>query len=137
MRKLKDRPTAIIFKDNSRAEQAHANDVDINQIMAKAQQGIPSDYIRENAGHYMDATSLSFYQSQTIIANANSMFEDLPAKIRNRFENDPGKFLSFVQDEKNLDEMVELKLIDAPIIDDPEPTPEPKKEPTPGDDKPE
>ena len=38
------------------------------------------------------------------------MFEELPATIRKKFENDPAKFLDFVNDERNADEMVELGL---------------------------
>lgn len=119
MRKLKDRPHALKFNDPSRTEQAHANDVDINKIMAKAKRGEHSDYIREHAGHYLDATSLDFYSAQILVADSKSLFEDLPSEIRNRFKNDPGKFLDFVQDDANLEEMYELKLADRPLPDEP------------------
>ncbi len=95
-------------------EKAHVGDTDINQIMAKALKGEHSDYIKDHAGHYGDATSLDYFEAQTTIANANSLFEDLPSKIRNKFENNPAKFLDFVQDPKNLEEMVELKLANPP-----------------------
>lgn len=115
MRTLKNRPFAIKFSDATRTEQAHANDVDINQIMAKAQRGEHSDYIRDHGGEYLDATSLDYYEAQVIVANANSLFEDLPSSTRNRFDNKPALFLDFVQDDKNLEEMYELKLATRPL----------------------
>lgn len=116
MRTLKNRPHAIKFKDLSLTEQAHANDVDINQIMAKAKRGEHSDYIREHEGHYMDATSVDFYEAQIVVAESKSLFEDLPSEIRNKFKNDPGKFLDFVQDPENLEEMYDLKLANRPPV---------------------
>jgi hypothetical protein len=129
MRSLKKRPSAITFPSTTITEQQHANDVDINQIMAKASRGQSSEYIREHAGHYGDATSLDFYQAQTIVANAKSLFEDLPSSIRNRFENKPGLFLDFVQDPKNAEELVELKLANPPPPEPPAPPVVPPTEP--------
>ena len=43
---------------------------------------------------------------------AYGMFMELDAKQRERFENDPGKFVEFVQDDKNLDEAEELGFLD-------------------------
>lgn len=40
------------------------------------------------------------------------MFEDLPSQIRSRFENRPDKFLDFVNDENNQQEMVKMGLLD-------------------------
>lgn len=38
----------------------------------------------------------------------------LPAKVRDRFSNDPGKFLAFVDDPKSREEMYELGLAKRP-----------------------
>lgn len=122
MRKLKDRPHALKITGHSRTEQAHANDVDINQIMAKAQAGQHSDYIKDHGGEYMDATSVDFFEAQIVVANANSLFADLPSAIRNKFDNNPGDFLDFVQNPENLEEMYDLKLAVRPIVPI-EPTP--------------
>lgn len=113
MRKLKDR-THINLGGESLTEQSHANDVDINQIMAKALRGQHSDYIRDHEGSYGDTSSLTFYEANIIVANANSMFEELPAVLRNRFKNNPANFLDYVQDKNNLEEMYKLKLATRP-----------------------
>lgn len=143
MRALKFR-THINLGGESRTEQAHANDVDINQIMAKAMRGQHSDYIRDHAGSYGDTSPLSYLEANIVVANAKSMFEDLPSKIRNKFENKPEQFLEFVQNPDNLEEMYELKLATKPKTtitpNEPEPktaeaeptqTPTPKPKPTP------
>ena len=38
------------------------------------------------------------------------MFLDLPAKVRDRFKNDPGQFLEFATDPSNVDELVKMGL---------------------------
>jgi hypothetical protein len=49
------------------------------------------------------------------VANANSMFEGLPSEIRNQFANDPAKFISFMDDENNNEQMYEMGLKQRPI----------------------
>ncbi len=111
MRKLKDRPCALIWPGGtSLTEQQHKNDCDINIIMARALRGESNDYIREHDGYFGDATSVEYMDACLVVANANSSFENLPSKIRNRFDNDAAKFLEFVKDPKNQDEMIELGL---------------------------
>ena len=68
------------------------------------------DHVREHGPEYGFASSDTFNDSMQIVAKANSMFEDLPSQIRTKFENDPAKFLDFVQDEKNQEEMQEMGL---------------------------
>jgi hypothetical protein len=57
------------------------------------------------------------------------MFMSLPAKIRSRFQNDPGAFLDFVQNPENRDEMIELGLAKA----QPRAPVEPEAEPSPSE----
>ena len=50
-----------------------------------------------------------------IVASANSLFAGLPSTIREKFENDPAKFLEFAQDEENLDEMRKMGLAEQSL----------------------
>ncbi len=125
MRTLKQRKYALHFpKGEGRTEQAHAGETDINQIMAKAMRGEHSDYIQKHEPQYGDATGPDYLEAQIIVANAKTMFEDLPAKIRSKFNHNPDEFLEFVQDPKNDKEMVELKLKNPPPPLQVEKTPE-------------
>ncbi len=66
---------------------------------------------------YGDATQVDLLDAQLVVAQAQTMFEELPSNIRKKFENDPGKFLDFVQNPANLEEMQELGLANkTPVL---------------------
>ena len=44
------------------------------------------------------------------INRSKAVFEALPSVLRKRFDNDPAKFLDFVQDSNNSKELVEMGL---------------------------
>ena len=53
-------------------------------------------------GFYADLRAMPDYaEAQNIIAEGNSLFESLPATLRRDFDNDPAKFVDFMQDPKN------------------------------------
>jgi phage internal scaffolding protein len=63
---------------------------------------------------YGDLSDFDYQSLQNQIANAHSLFEQLPENVRYRFGNKPYRFLNFVQDEKNYDELVEMGLANNP-----------------------
>jgi len=70
-----------------------------------------------------------------IVADAQSMFMDLPAHIRKRVGHDVANFLPFIDDPENFDECVELGLLPPSkkpekIEATPEGNPSSAKEPT-------
>jgi len=104
----------------SRTEQAHANEVNINTIMARVEKG-QTVSINTASPLYGDFTGVSDYQTacDTVI-QAQEDFMALPAKVRSRFDNDPAKLIEFIQNPENKEELIELGLID-------DPTPKPVK----------
>jgi len=62
-------------------------------------------------------------QVQNQLLQAQADFMDLPAKIRQRFNNNPAELIAFLQSPSNVDEAVELGLMEK--ISKPEPKPEP------------
>lgn len=61
---------------------------------------------------YGDFTGLPSYQeSLNIVIKAEEAFMSLDAKIRKEFDNDPGAFLEFAQDENNRDKLIEWGMI--------------------------
>jgi hypothetical protein len=102
------RPSKIKCDDGI-TEQHHTEACDINTILATYMKtGIipPTD---PNA-QYGDLSDFDYQSMQNQIANAHSLFEQLPENVRFRFGNEPYRFLNFVQDEKNYDELVEMGL---------------------------
>lgn len=57
----------------------------------------------------VNATS-DFQTAMNILVDASNQFNNLPASLRGRFENDPAKFVAFVSDSSNFDEMLRLGL---------------------------
>ncbi len=91
-------------------KQSFKDDCDINLIMAKFVKTGVLENTRDDPPEYGFASSDDFRESMEIVSKANSMFESMPSKIRNKFENDPARFLDFVQDPKNEKEMQEMGL---------------------------
>ncbi|RYF32309.1 MAG: hypothetical protein EOO38_31115, partial [Cytophagaceae bacterium] len=52
-----------------------------------------------------------------------AQFDALPAKIRDRFNNDPSRFLAFCENPENEAELVQLGLRDAKPEEPPAPAP--------------
>ncbi len=102
-------------------ELSHQESCDVNKIMARYVKTGVIDHLNKYGPMYGDIPSIDLQEAIEIQKKANDMFDDLPSAVRNKFENDPGQFLDFVQDPKNKSEMVELGLakeVDkAPVIE--------------------
>lgn len=96
--------------ESSMTKQSFKDECDINKIMARFQKTGALTHYASNAPHYGDATDVQLADAMNLVANAENMFAELPSSIRKRFKNDPGRFLNFVQDPKNLEEMQKLGL---------------------------
>ncbi|AXL14694.1 internal scaffolding protein [Microviridae sp.] len=125
----------------SRTQQHMAAECDINNIMRKYQKTGLIDHVNEHVGDYGNFIGFEDYQtSMQAIKAAEAAFMTIPSSVRAKFDNDPAKFLNFVQNEENLEEMVEMGLARRenttpvppaePLEGSPEPSPAPP-EPTP------
>lgn len=129
------------YKDG-RTKQSFKDETDVNQIIAKHTRMGTLSHLEQWGGQYGDWSDFDFQDAQNQIANANSMFETLPAAVRSQFHNDPARFLEFVNDPDNADDLAtKLPELAAPRTRplptpgetvDPEPVPEPAPEPTEG-----
>ena len=117
--------SGITFPEPSRTKQEFMRECDINNIVKNPQCVLP-ELIKANP-QYGDFSDLPTYQdSLNVIATANDQFHLLSSRVRERFANDPAKFLEFCNDPKNAEEMRSLGLAKP----NPAP-PEPKGEPNP------
>lgn len=101
-----------INEEPSLAQQQFQEETDINNIMARyyktGEFAVPI-----KKGQYADLTQIKDYQAMlNTVIEAEEQFMALPAQIRSRFENDPSKLISFLQDDKNYDEGVKLGLVE-------------------------
>lgn len=110
---------SISFEGPGRTKQAHKAECDINNILARFKRTGVLDFQQKHAPQYGDVTAIDFQEAQFIIAEAKGMFAALPAHLRSRFENDPAKFLAFVQDERNRNEAEDLGLLKEKVKPEP------------------
>lgn len=99
------------FSADSRTKQSFKDECDVNNIMARYVKTGLIDFTNRNEGRYGDCTGQTFQAAMEIVASANSMFHELPARIRDRFMNEPKAFLDFVNNPNNEAEARELGLL--------------------------
>lgn len=103
--------------DEPLTEQAHKQEVDINQIIRR--HGI--DMIQKTAMlasrefQFDDVTGNDFQEAMEKVLKAQHTFESLPSQIRKEFDHNPAVFLDFVQNPENADRMVELGLANKQV----------------------
>lgn len=98
-RPLSERPFAQEpGEEPSLTKQSFKESTDINNIMARYQKTGVLDHVSKFSGTYGDLDGQTFTEQQVIIANAISMFEELPSKARAFFEHSPANFLDYVDD---------------------------------------
>lgn len=125
---------ATVNEEESMTQQSDADECDINLIMEKYKvTGQAPQVIQQ--GIYGDFTEVGDYRTAVErIRAANEAFQAIPAKLREKFDNDPAKFIDFATNPDNMDEMIKLGLAEKIEIKDnkqpaPPPAPEPEKKP--------
>lgn len=101
----------------SLTKQSFVEECDINTILQNfAKTGLISHVNQSSPKFGLDLTLLpeTYMESMNVVINAHENFLALPANIRDLFDNDPEKLLTFLADDKNYAEAVKLGLIDAP-----------------------
>ena len=110
MRSAYSKPKRVTVQcDDGLTEQHHTDECDVNKILATYMKTGILPPVDPNA-QYGDLSDFDYQSMQNQIANANSLFEQLPDNVKNKFGNEPYRFLNFVQDENNYDELVEMGL---------------------------
>lgn len=104
--------------------QAPADEVDINKIMARISKGLPV-LTSDNEPFYGDVSEFDGLQDALIkVQEAEDLFMQYPAGLREKFDNDPVKFVDFMSDPANTDEAIKLGLaLPRPVISPPAPEP--------------
>lgn len=97
-------------------------ETDVNNIMAKYQATGDISHLGEIAGSYGDFSDVYDYKSGLDRINAaNEIFMELPSLIRDRFNNDPAKFVEFATNADNQEELRKMGLAPpAPLPPEPQ-----------------
>jgi len=103
--------SSLVCPEESLTAQEFKEESDINTIIDRfgigenpieAQKWVTNVDITEAPDNYQDVMNQ--------LNAARDQFMSLPARVRSRFENDPAKFVDFVSDAGNAEEMVSLGL---------------------------
>lgn len=107
--------SGLACEDKSLTKQSFAEECDINVIARRF--GLTGELPQGvRLPRYEDfSEAFDFHSAMNAIAQANESFSALPAEVRARFLNDPGRFVDFCADRGNRDEAIRLGLIDKPL----------------------
>jgi len=94
-------------------EQHHKKECDVNLIIKKYDKTGLISHVSKFEGKFGDMTGIEFQTMQNKVANAKSMFNELPAEIRKEFNNNPKNLLEFMENPANRPKAIELGLIDS------------------------
>ncbi|AZL82697.1 internal scaffolding protein [Apis mellifera associated microvirus 24] len=125
--KRKNGTIRVVTHNNkpSLTDQSFKDDCDINTIWSRFKKTKiwPGDPSR--VGQYGDFTDVpDLLVATQRIHDAEDAFNQLPAKLRLRFNNNPLEMVQFLQDPKNLEESIQLGLRNAPKQDQKKQNPE-------------
>jgi len=104
-------PVVLECNGLGRTKQAHKDECDINKIVSRFEKtGVLSHVAAEQAA-YGDFSPIDYRDALDMVIKAEKAFADLPARVRARFNNDPGSFLEAAENPDMRDEFERLGLL--------------------------
>lgn len=108
----KPRSHALTFPPQSKhTRQEFKEECDINTLMARYMRTGELPHVNLIAPQYFEAAGVDFQTHMLAVAQAKSLFAQLPSEIRNRFYNDPGQFVDFCSEPSNRVELAHMGLL--------------------------
>jgi len=108
-------PGITFDPEEGETQQSFKDECDINRIVSQyVKTGTWSGSLRPptRVPQFGDFSNVLEYQeSMNKIIEAQEAFDALPARVRERFQNDPALLLAFLDDESNLSEAEKLGLV--------------------------
>jgi len=101
----------------SMTRQEFADECDINVLMRKYEATGVLPPLNGATPQYLDVSQVpDLALALDIVDRATTAFMALPASVRREFDNDPVKFVSFAENEANIDKMREWGLAPKPEV---------------------
>jgi len=117
----KETETGVISVDPETGEEIHSmthqqflEETDINTIVRRfgLTGELPQNLQMPVSGDFTEAKT--FEETMQLMTQAQQEFMSLPADIRERFANDPGRLIAFLENPDNRDEAVKLGIVNKP-----------------------
>ena len=116
--------TALECLDESKAIQSAEEESNINTIVRRfgISGELPNQVAMPQSGDFTNIPD--FHTAMNLVRQAQQEFVRVPAEIRARFNNDPGRFMDFFDDPANYDEALKLGLVNVRPLVPPSGTPD-------------
>lgn len=101
----------------SMTRQEFKDDTDVNYIVEKYLKTGVSVQMSKDPIYGDFSEVIDYKDAMNLAIKAQEQFAGLPAKLRKQLDNDPEKFLEFVNDSENLDEMIKYGLIEKQLTE--------------------
>jgi len=110
----KHKPVRVSFPAQGRTHQSFKEECDVNNVVKRFEKTgfLPNS---RGPGQFGDFSSnLDYREALQTVMDAQDMFEQVPAKIRREFDNDPAQFVAFCDDPDNEDQLIDWGLMNKP-----------------------
>jgi phage internal scaffolding protein len=99
-------------KEKTKTQQHMQKATDINNIMRKYEETGILEHVANGELKFGDFSKVDSYHSAlSQVQESLELFEGLPARIRKRFDNDPGQLIDFLENPENEKEAIDLGLV--------------------------
>jgi len=117
--------TASVNEEPSLTKQEFTASCDPNVILERVARG--QDINLTAKPRYGDFTDVpvDYHTALNVVTKTQQLFNQLPAQIRAKMDNDPSKFMDYLNNPANTQEAIELGLLDAKPSVSPAVTPAP------------
>lgn len=104
--------SGLACKDKTLAQQQFKDECDINVLFGRYLETGEMPQVLNGLTYGNFEGVFDFQTAMNAVRTAEGLFSQLPARIKNRFDNDPQKLLEFLADPDNREEAQFLKLIE-------------------------
>lgn len=123
----KRRRVVTVINEPSLTDTQFKKDCDPNYIMEKFRRTGTVTHLNHKEGSFADVAQIpDLLDTLLTVEKANESFQQLSAKVRNRFGNNIHQMIEFMNDPNNREEAIELGIIE--VAQEAEPTGETKRE---------
>lgn len=111
---------SVKFSKPSLTQQQFRQECDINNIIASVDSsGVINNPLwngtrRPLYGDFSGIQDMDYLQAQNTFLEASARFMELPAKVRQQFNNNPAELLSYLQGNPPVEELAKLGFADVP-----------------------
>lgn len=127
--KTNGRIKQVLHCKDGKTKQQYKDSSDINKINDQARKSGLVTNLNRHPAFFADVTGIPNYEdSLNLVVEANESFMMLDPRVRERFDNDPGKLLGFLSNPKNRAEAELLGIVEKKIEPTPPPPPIPPKD---------